>query len=134
MAIRTLVAVSTPCRERVLRLLQAAGGYAVVAEADDGLSAVRLAEAQQPDLVILDADLSHLGGIEATAPIRSRSPHSAIVVLTGQAGGRLALRAGADRSIPLGSPDAAVLEAVRGALPAELRWGRTAGGDRGRRT
>jgi DNA-binding NarL/FixJ family response regulator len=127
MAIRTLVAATPPCRERVTSLLGAAGGYTVVAEADDGLSAVRLAQEHQPDLVVLGADLPQLGGIEATAPIRSRSPRSTIVVLTGQAGGRLALRAGADRSVTLDSPDPEIIEAVRSSLPAELRCGRTAG-------
>jgi DNA-binding NarL/FixJ family response regulator len=123
MAIRTLVAANPPCRERLMQLLRAAGGYTVVAEATDGLSAVRLAEEHQPDLVILEADLPHLGGIEATPPIRSRCPRSAIVVLTGHAGGRLAVRAGADRAVELDSPNAEILESLRSSLPAEVRRG-----------
>lgn len=120
MGIRTLVAAAPPCRERVLGLLCAAGSYTVVAEAADGLAAVRLAEEHQPDLVVLEADLPVLGGIEATPPIRSRCPRAAIVVLTGHAGGRLAMRAGADRAISLDSPDAEILDTIRSALPAEV--------------
>jgi DNA-binding NarL/FixJ family response regulator len=125
--IRTLVAGSVPSRQRVVGLLRAAGAYTVVAEADDGVAAVQLAESHQPDLVVMEADLPHLGGIEATAPIRSRSPGSTIVVLTGHAGGRLAMRAGADRALALDSPDTAIAEAVRSALPTEGRGGRAAG-------
>lgn len=123
MAIRTLVATTPPWRERVMGLLRGAGGYTVVADATDGLAAVRLAKEHQPDLVILGADLPHLGGIEATPPIRSRCPRAAIVVLTGHAGGRLAVRAGADRAVALDSPDAEILEALRSSLPAEVRRG-----------
>ncbi|HEX3607821.1 MAG TPA: response regulator transcription factor [Candidatus Dormibacteraeota bacterium] len=101
-------------------LLEAAGAYIVVAEAEDGVSAVQLAEHHQPDLVVIEAELPELGGIEATAPIRSRVPTCTIVVLTRQAGGRLAMRAGADRSVSVESTDVALVEAVRAALPTEL--------------
>jgi len=70
---------------------------------------------------VIEADLPKLGGIEATAPIRARAPETTIVVLTGRAGGRLAVRAGADRSIPVESADAAIAQAVAEALPVELR-------------
>ena len=120
MGIRTLVAAGDGNRRRVMALLRSAGGYTMVAEASDGVAAVQLAERHQPDLVVIEAELPELGGIEATAPIRSRVPDSTIVVLTRSAGGRLAMRAGADRSVPVASPDAAIAAAVRGALPVEL--------------
>lgn len=121
MGIRTLVAAGGDTRERVVGLLEAAGGYTMVAEAANGVSAVQLAEHHQPDLVVLQAELPELGGIEATAPIRSRVPASTIVVLTRSAGGRLAMRAGADGSVPVASDDATIVAAVRDALPADLR-------------
>ncbi len=121
MGIRTLVAAGPTNRERVVGLLEAAGAYTVVAEAADGVSAVQLAEHHQPDLVVIEAELPQLGGIEATPPIRSRVPESTIVVLTRSAGGRLAMRAGADGSIPVASEDADIVAAVRDALPADLR-------------
>jgi DNA-binding NarL/FixJ family response regulator len=120
MGIRTLVAAGDGNRKRVVGLLRSAGGYTMVAEASDGVAAVQLAERHQPDLVVIEAELPELGGIEATAPIRTRAPESTIVVLTRSAGGRLAMRAGADRSVPVASPDAAIVEAVRGALPMDL--------------
>jgi DNA-binding NarL/FixJ family response regulator len=121
MGIRTLVATGARNRRRVVELLRSAGGYTVVAEASDGVAAVQMAERHQPDLVVIEAELPELGGIEATAPIRSRVPESTIVVLTRSAGGRLAMRAGADRSVSVESPDSAIVAAVRGALPVELR-------------
>jgi two-component system invasion response regulator UvrY len=121
MGIRTLVAAGERNRGRLVDLLRSAGGYTVVAEASDGVAAVQLAERHQPDLVVIEAELPELGGIEATAPIRSRVPDSTIVVLTRHAGGRLAMRAGADRSVSVESPDGAIVAAVQGALPRELR-------------
>jgi DNA-binding NarL/FixJ family response regulator len=121
MGIRTLVAAGERNRGRVVGLLEAAGGYTVVAQARDGVTAVQLAERHQPDLVVIEAELPELGGIEATAPIRSRVPASTIVVLTPSAGGRLAMRAGADGCVPVASPDAALVAAVRDALPVDLR-------------
>jgi DNA-binding NarL/FixJ family response regulator len=121
MGIRTLVAAVEGHRGHVVDVLESAGGFTVVAQASDGVTAVQLAERHQPDLVVIAADLPELGGIEATAPIRSRVPASTIVVLTRSAGGRLAMRAGADRSVPVASPDAALVAAVREALPLDLR-------------
>lgn len=122
MGIRTLVATGVGSRRRIVGLLEAAGGYTLVAEADDGVVAVQLAERHQPDLVVIEAELPELGGIEATAPIRSRAPASTIVVLIPRgAGGRLAVRAGADRCITLESADAAIMETLRNALPLDLR-------------
>ncbi|HEY2706027.1 MAG TPA: response regulator transcription factor [Candidatus Dormibacteraeota bacterium] len=132
MGIQTLVAGGSETRERVVGLLEAAGGYTVVAEAANGVSAVQLAEHHQPDLVVIEAELPELGGIEATAPIRSRVPASTIVVLTRRAGGRLAMRAGADGSVPVESDDAAITAAVQDALPHELRGHSTRTAVRGR--
>jgi len=127
MGIRTLVAAGEGNRGRVVELLRSAGGYTVVAQAADGVAAVQLAEQHQPDLVVIEAELPELGGIEATAPIRSRVPDSTIVVLTRQAGGRLAMRAGADRSVSVESSDAMIAAAVHGAIPMELRGHAAAG-------
>ena len=61
---------------RGLRGLLESAGYAVVAEAADGLEAVRLCEEQQPDTMILDIAMPRLSGIEvaARAAKRERPP------------------------------------------------------------
>ena len=62
--------------------LQAAG-YDVVGQAEDGESAVALAEIEQPDIVLLDVLMPGMSGIEALAKIAAVAPDAAVVLLTG---------------------------------------------------
>jgi DNA-binding NarL/FixJ family response regulator len=52
-------------------------------EAADGRVAVKIAEAQQPDVVIADIGLPGLNGLELIQQIKRVSPESEIMVLTG---------------------------------------------------
>jgi NarL family two-component system response regulator LiaR len=54
----------------------------VVAEGENGLEAIRLAEALLPDVVLLDLVMPHLDGIEATRRILECSPGSQVLILT----------------------------------------------------
>lgn len=54
----------------------------VVGEATDGLAAIELVQRTQPDLLIIDRDMPHMGGIEALPRVREASPQTAIVVYT----------------------------------------------------
>jgi CheY-like chemotaxis protein len=58
-----------------------------VLEADNGATAVELAETARPDIVLMDARLPVLDGLSATLRIRSNSPldHIPIIALTGNA-------------------------------------------------
>lgn len=58
-------------------------GFQIVAEASNGVEAVRKAEEMQPDLVILDISLPELNGIEVAKRIRTLSPDSKILFFTG---------------------------------------------------
>jgi DNA-binding NarL/FixJ family response regulator len=54
----------------------------VVGVACDGAEAVRLAEAQHPDVILMDLRMPDLDGIAATAQLRERLPAARVLVLT----------------------------------------------------
>jgi DNA-binding NarL/FixJ family response regulator len=68
-------------RDGVASLLTA-WGHEVVGQASDGASAVDLAVALQPDLVLMDVSMPGGGGMEATRRIADAAPKVAIVMLT----------------------------------------------------
>jgi DNA-binding NarL/FixJ family response regulator len=57
-------------------------GLRVVAEADNGRAAVRLAKQLKPDLVIMDVTMPDLNGIDATRQIRGDEPHTKVIALS----------------------------------------------------
>lgn len=56
--------------------------FEIVGEAKDGLEAIDLVDATQPDLVVLDRQMPRMGGVEALPHIRERAPAAAVVVYT----------------------------------------------------
>jgi len=65
-----------------LRALLERDGFQVVAEADNGRSAVRLAKQLQPDIVITDIAMPDLNGIEATRQMLAEAPRSKVLALS----------------------------------------------------
>ncbi|MEM1048164.1 MAG: response regulator transcription factor [Pseudomonadota bacterium] len=58
-------------------------GLAVVEEAADGLSAIAAVKRHQPDLLLLDVQMPHAGGIEVVVEARRWSAGTRIVIFTG---------------------------------------------------
>jgi len=54
----------------------------VLGEAGDGREALTLAAALAPAVVLMDVEMPGMDGIDATAALCARAPHSAIVVLS----------------------------------------------------
>lgn len=91
-------------------------------EADNGLEALKLARQNQPDLVVLDASLPRMDGLEATRCLRQGSRRVHILVTGIYEEMRTeALQAGADAFVVKGSGceaiRAAVIEALNGPAP-----------------
>ncbi len=56
--------------------------WQIIAEASDGLEAVRKSAELQPDLIVLDIGMPELNGIDAARQIRKISPRSKILFLS----------------------------------------------------
>jgi DNA-binding NarL/FixJ family response regulator len=65
-----------------LRSLLSAHGIEVVGEACNGREAVRLARAEQPDVVLMDLTMPEVDGLTAIRLLRSEVPEAKVVVLT----------------------------------------------------
>ncbi len=58
----------------------------VVGEASDGREAVEMALRLRPDIILMDLDMPHLNGIQATERILSHLPYIKIIILTAHQG------------------------------------------------
>ncbi len=106
---------SSQVRHELRILLPLAGNIEIVGEAADGLEAVRLAEALQPDVVLIDLGLPVLDGYEATRQIKARRPACRVVALTvhGHEGARQrAGEAGIDVFLVKGAALAELMQAI----------------------
>lgn len=65
-----------------LRMLLTRPGLEVVAEATCGPEAVEVAEAYQPDVMLLDIRMSNGDGLKYLSAIRSASPKTKVIMLT----------------------------------------------------
>jgi NarL family two-component system response regulator LiaR len=69
-------------RQGVRFFLETQPDFSVIAEADSGVIAIKLAEEKIPDVVLMDLIMPEMGGVEATRRIKDLSPRTQIVVLT----------------------------------------------------
>lgn len=94
-------------------LLQSLAGIQVVAEASNGIEAVRLAESHHPDIVIMDIGMEELNGLEAAARLAKLPTPPRVIILSMHATEeyvRRALQAGVAGYL------------LKGAEPAELEF------------
>jgi two-component system response regulator DevR len=69
-------------RQGLRALLEAEDDIEVVAEAENGPSAVVLASAHQPDVVVMDVRMPGGSGVEACRAIRDERPGAQVIMLT----------------------------------------------------
>ena len=77
---RILVVEDQEDNRRIMRDLLASAGYELI-EAADGEAGVRLAEAERPDLILMDIQLPVLDGYEATRRIKQNPELRAIPIV-----------------------------------------------------
>jgi len=114
--IRVLIADDHAVVRRGLRLfLDLQDDIEVVAEAADGAEAARLAEAAEPDVLVMDLAMPGVDGIEATQLVREAHPATRIVMLSSFVDERVvpALRAGADGYLTKDAEPDRLADAIR---------------------
>jgi DNA-binding NarL/FixJ family response regulator len=120
---RILLADDHAVVRRGLRMvLDAQPDLEVVAEAGDGLEAVRAALAQEVDLAILDITMPRLTGLHAARELRRRRPELRILMLSMHENERYlyeALKAGAVGYVAKAVADRDLVEACRAAMRGE---------------
>ena len=88
----------------------------VVAEAENGLEAVRLAAEKKPDVVVMDLMMPKLDGARATAEILAANPGAKVIVLTTFGGSidvKHALDAGARSALVKATSQTELIAAIR---------------------
>jgi DNA-binding NarL/FixJ family response regulator len=124
MSIRVLLADDHRILRQGLRsLLGANADFEIIAEADDGRTAVEMTERLNPQVVVMDIGMPDLNGIEATRQITARCPAVRVVALSAYADRRLIseiLKAGASGYLLKDAAFDELAEAIRTAAARKV--------------
>jgi len=114
--VRVLLVDDMPqVRHDLRQLLELTGLVDVVAEAGDGLEAVRLAKALAPEAVVMDLEMPGLDGFEATCRVKSQVAGVRVIILSVHASPEEVERAkaaGADSFIVKGDSYETLMRAI----------------------
>jgi DNA-binding NarL/FixJ family response regulator len=69
-------------RRGIIDVLSHQANLKVVGEAIDGLEAIQKAEETRPDVILMDLNMPHCNGLEATQALQAKMPQVNILVLT----------------------------------------------------
>jgi DNA-binding NarL/FixJ family response regulator len=114
--VRVILADDHGIVRRGLRSILEEAGHAVVAEASDGLDAVRVCEEHQPEVLIVDVGMPKLNGIEVSERVQKMAHVPAVMVLSMHADESYiirALQAGARAYLLKEATDEDLLPAVK---------------------
>lgn len=124
--IRVLIADDHPMFRLGLRmLLHGAPDMEVVGEAGTGTEVVQMAGQLHPDVILMDINMPHLNGIEASRRIKATDPTMAILVITMIDDDTVfsAMRAGARGYLLKGAEGEETLRAIRAVANGEVIFG-----------
>lgn len=109
-------------RSGMCGLLESEPGIKVVAQAEDGRTAVRLCREHAPDVVLMDISMHDMNGIEATRQIMVNCPGAKVVILSMYSGQKFVadvFRAGASGYLLKDCDFGEVVSAIRAVLAGE---------------
>jgi two-component system nitrate/nitrite response regulator NarL len=121
---RVLIVDDSPqVRQELCTLLPLAGDIEIVGEAADGQEAIRLAQALQPEVVLMDLEMPIMDGYEATRHLKAASPSCRVVALTVhgyEAARQKASQSGVDLFLVKGVSVETLVQAIS-AKPSDLK-------------
>lgn len=105
--VRTLVVDDKPAMSMTLSaILSEHPRINVIGTESDGLSAVKTALTERPDLIVMDLNMPVMNGLKATMHIKQRLPETRVIIMSSDDDPEIALAAmdcGADGFIPKAS-------------------------------
>lgn len=110
-------------RSGLAALLNARSEMEVVGEAADGAELLTLAEATNPDVILLDLTMPRLGGLDALPLLRQRIPTARVLILTmHQDEGYLwrAIKGGASGYVLKKAADVELIAAIQAVMRGDL--------------
>lgn len=91
-AVRIVIADDHPIfRDGLKKLLESEPEFAVVGEAEDGVEAVNVTQALDPDVLLLDLAMPRMGGLDSLSAMQGL--HTRVIILTAAIGEAAILRA-----------------------------------------
>lgn len=104
-------------RSLIRRALDRTDDFTVIGEAGDGRTGVEVAEARQPDVVLIDIAMPVLDGLQALPLLRKKCPGTLLVVLSGFSSDSLA----AQKALEMGAHGFLNKQETQGKLVPRLR-------------
>jgi DNA-binding NarL/FixJ family response regulator len=124
--VRVVIADDHPVvRSGIRDMLDAADDLTVVGEAADGADALRVVDAEQPDVLLLDMEMPELTGIEVAQRLQEASSPVRLLALSSyddQEYVRGLLENGASGYLTKENAPELIVEAVRAVARGEVRW------------
>jgi len=109
-------------RSGIRGLLESEPYIKIVAEAEDGRTAVKLSRDLSPDVVLMDISMHDMNGIEATRQIMGQSPKAKVIILSMHSGQKFVadvFKAGASGYLLKDCDFSEILSAIRAVVSGE---------------